>query len=83
MDDTRIQWIAKQVCLGLNVNSEAAFEDLIRRENGKNRVDIVQFLDQTVPRDNLSLLFYALDIEEKIEVKLGECVVTRLLDYEH
>ena len=72
MDDVRIQWIAREVCLGLDIKEETVFEDLIVREDGKHRTDIVRFLDETSPDDNSSLLFYSLQTTETIEVKLGK-----------
>lgn len=77
MDDVRIQWIARQVCLGLSIKDQTTFEDLIVRDDGKHGSDVSRFLDQTLPEDNSSLLFYSLQTAQKIELKLGE----QMLDF--
>ncbi len=77
MDDTRIEWMKAKLEFGLKaLKNPAVFEEFITREDGKNELDLQNFLNNP-SNEGTSVLFFVNDREEEeeIEVEIGTPII--------
>ena len=74
MDDLRVAWIKDKVYAGLGLKDEALFKELLSREEGRAKRELVSLLDASREQLSGSIIFYPLvtEVEREVEVEEGE-----------
>lgn len=77
MNDPRVLWIRNRVFNIYGINNEQVFYDLLLRDNGEAKNNLLKFLKNTPPDDKSCILFYKgiQEVEEEVEVEIGKIVL--------
>lgn len=74
MDDLRVAWMKEKVYAGLGLKEEALFKELLSRDEGRAKRELVALLDASGEQLSSSIIFYSLEteVEREVEVEEGE-----------
>ena len=74
MDDLRVAWMKEKVYAGLGLKEEALFKELLARDEGRAKRELVALLDASGEQLSSSIIFYSLEteVEREVEVEEGE-----------
>jgi len=72
MSDTRLNWIKQRLYYLLNITDNAVFNELLERDVGKFKEELLRYLTQTRDGSEIALLFYKVsrEEEERVEVEI-------------
>jgi len=72
MNDTRLNWIKRRLYDLLNITDNAVFNELLERDMGKFKEELLRYLTQTRDGSEIALLFYKVsrEEEERVEVEI-------------